>query len=56
MESAKTNRLPVLLVDDEQEILDLTRMTLGCEGIQNVLTLQDSRQLLAAFAGEKRYR
>jgi len=47
MESAKTNRLPVLLVDDEQEILDLTRMTLGCEGIQNVLTLQDSRQLLS---------
>lgn len=46
MESAKTNRLPVLLVDDEPEILDLTRMTLGCEGIQNVLTLQDSRQLL----------
>jgi two-component system, NtrC family, response regulator HydG len=46
MESAKTNYFPILLVDDEPEILNLTRMALGCEGIQNVLTLQDSRQLL----------
>jgi DNA-binding NtrC family response regulator len=52
MDSAKTNPLPILLVDDEPEILDLTRMTLGCEGIQNVLTLQDSRQLLP-FLHEK---
>jgi len=53
MDSAKTNSLPVLLVDDEQEILDLTKMTLGCEGIQNVLTLQDSRQLLPLLQGKK---
>jgi two-component system response regulator HydG len=46
MESAKTNYFPILLVDDEPEILNLTKMALGCEGIQNVLTLQDSRQLL----------
>jgi len=53
MDSAKTNSLPVLLVDDEQEILDLTKMTLGCEGIQNVQTLQDSRQLLPLLQGKK---
>lgn len=46
MESAKTNYFPILLVDDEPEIFNLTKMALGCEGIQNVLTLQDSRQLL----------
>jgi len=46
MESAKIKASPILLVDDEQEILDLTRIALGCEGFQNVLTLQDSRQLL----------
>lgn len=46
MESAKTNYFPILLVDDEPEILNLTRIALGCEGVQNVLTLQDSRQLL----------
>ena len=46
MESAKTNYFPILLVDDEPEILNLTKIALGCEGIQNVLTLQDSRQLL----------
>jgi DNA-binding NtrC family response regulator len=46
MESAKTNYFPILLVDDEPEILNLSKMALACEGIQNVLTLQDSRQLL----------
>jgi two-component system, NtrC family, response regulator HydG len=53
MDSAKTNHPPVLLVDDEREILDLTRMTLGCEGIHNVVTLQDSRQLIP-FLKEKK--
>jgi DNA-binding NtrC family response regulator len=47
------NLLPILLVDDEQEILDLTRMTLGCEGIHNIITLKDSRELLP-FLKEKK--
>lgn len=46
MNSAKNNYNPILLVDDEPEILELTKMTLGCEGMQNVLTIQDSRQLV----------
>lgn len=46
MNSTKINHPPILLVDDEREILDLTRMTLGCEGIHDVITLQDSRQLI----------
>jgi DNA-binding NtrC family response regulator len=53
MESAKTNYSPILLVDDEPEILNLTKMALGCEGIQNVLTLQDSRQLLPLLKEKK---
>lgn len=43
---AYNNFHPVLLVDDEQDILDLTKLALGCEGLQNVMTLNDSRQVL----------
>jgi two-component system, NtrC family, response regulator HydG len=53
MESAKSNYFPILLVDDEPEILNLTKMALGCEGIQNVLTLQDSRRLLPLLNEKK---
>jgi two-component system response regulator HydG len=53
MDSKKTNYYPILLVDDEKEILDLTRMALGCDGIHNVVTLQDSRQVIP-FLKEKK--
>jgi DNA-binding NtrC family response regulator len=53
MESKKSNYYPILLVDDEREILDLTRMALGCDGIHNVATLQDSRQVIP-FLKEKK--
>ncbi len=53
MDSAKNNAPPILLVDDEPEILDLTKMALGCEGFQNVMTLQDSRQLLPLIKENK---
>jgi len=53
MESKKINYYPILLVDDEKEILDLTRMALACDGIHNVETLQDSRQLIP-FLKEKK--
>jgi two-component system, NtrC family, response regulator HydG len=41
-----SNSHPILLVDDEQEILALTRFILSCEGFQNVVTLHDSSQVL----------
>ena len=44
---------PILLVDDEPEILQLTKMTLESEGIYNVLTLDDSRAVLPFLSGEK---
>ena len=44
---------PILLVDDEPEVLMLTRMTLESEGINNVLTLEDSRKLMPLLAREK---
>ena len=53
MDSAKTNHPPILLVDDEQEILDATRMALGCDGIHNVIALQDSRRLLPMLREKK---
>lgn len=53
MQSVKSKAPPILLVDDEQEILDLTRMTLGCEGLHNVLTLQDSRRLMSLLREQK---
>jgi DNA-binding NtrC family response regulator len=43
----------VLLVDDEPEVLELTRMTLASEGIPHVRTVQDSRQVLSVLAREK---
>jgi two-component system, NtrC family, response regulator HydG len=44
--------VPVVLVDDEPDVLELTKMTLGAEGIRNVLTLQDSRNLLPLLEKE----
>lgn len=44
---------PILLVDDEPEILKLTRMTLESEGMHNILAMEDSRQVLPFLAREK---
>ena len=44
--------VPVVLVDDEPDVLQLTKMTLGAEGIRNILTLQDSRTLLPLLEKE----
>jgi len=52
MDSAKMNH-PILLVDDEKDILDITRMALGCDGIHNVIALQDSRRLLSMLKEKK---
>ncbi|KAF0218689.1 MAG: sigma-54-dependent transcriptional response [Geobacteraceae bacterium] len=53
MNHASNSHLPVLLVDDEPEILVLTKMTLGSEGIYNVLTIDDSRKVIPLLEKEK---
>ena len=42
--------LPVLLVDDEPTVLLSSRMILGSAGIKQVLTLEDSRQVMPLLA------
>ena len=44
---------PVLLVDDEQELLHLTKITLQCEGIDNIVTIKDSRKVVPFLQREK---
>jgi DNA-binding NtrC family response regulator len=44
---------PILLVDDEPEILRLAKMTLESEGVHNILTFEDSRQVLPFLAREE---
>lgn len=41
---------PILLVDDETAILNSFRSTLRSEGIDNLITLQDSREIKPFFA------
>ena len=53
MKSQNISAAPILLVDDESEILQLTKMTLESEGIYNILTMDDSRQVLPFLAKEK---
>jgi DNA-binding NtrC family response regulator len=53
MNSLSHYDLPVLLVDDELDVLDLTRVTLAEEGIKNVLMVDDSRLVLPLLAKEK---
>jgi two-component system, NtrC family, response regulator HydG len=53
MPSHKDSAPPILLVDDEPEILQLTKMTLESEGIYNILTMDDSRTVLPFLAREK---
>jgi len=38
--------LPVLLIDDEENVLDITRLTLRSKGITNVITMNDSRKVM----------
>lgn len=44
---------PILLVDDEPQILELTRMTLAGEGMQNIITMLDSRGVMPLLEKEK---
>ena len=53
MDPAKINYPPILLVDDEKEMLEITKMALGCDGIHNVVTLQDSRQVVTLLKEKK---
>ncbi|HLO26437.1 MAG TPA: sigma-54 dependent transcriptional regulator [Geobacteraceae bacterium] len=53
MPSQNISAPPILLVDDEPEILQLTKLTLESEGIYNILTMEDSRMVLPFLAKEK---
>jgi two-component system, NtrC family, response regulator HydG len=53
MPSQNSSHTPILLVDDEPEILRLTKMTLESEGIHNILTFEDGRQVLPLLAREQ---
>ena len=53
MPSQNASHHPILLVDDEPEILRLTKLTLESEGIRNILTMEDSRQVLPLLARGK---
>ncbi len=46
MKPSTTDRLPVLLVDDEEPVLRSSRLLLASAGVDEVLTLADSRELL----------
>ena len=45
-----TTFAPILLVDDEPQILKFAKLTLQGSGIQDVLTLEDSRQVMPLLA------
>jgi DNA-binding NtrC family response regulator len=53
MLAPNTHATTVLLVDDEPEVLELTRLTLGSEGVSPIRTIQDSRQVLPYLTQEK---
>lgn len=46
MKPSTSARLPVLLVDDEEPVLHSSRLLLASAGVDQVLTLADSRELL----------
>lgn len=50
MVTAHPAEVPVLLVDDEPPLLRIASLTLRSAGIQQVLTLDDSRQVLPLLA------
>jgi two-component system nitrogen regulation response regulator GlnG len=45
--------LPVLLVDDEPQLLRSASLLLRCSGIRNVITLDDSRKVLSLVGGHE---
>ncbi len=45
--------LPVLIVDDEQQFLLSASFTLNSEGIDNIESLQDSREVMARLASRR---
>ncbi|MEJ1397561.1 MAG: sigma-54 dependent transcriptional regulator, partial [Candidatus Sedimenticola sp. (ex Thyasira tokunagai)] len=47
------SQLPVVLVDDESTVLLSSRMILGSAGIENVQTIEDSRELIPFLAGQE---
>ena len=50
MEQQSGNSLPVVLVDDESTVLLSSGMILRSAGIEEVLTVEDSRKLLPLLA------
>lgn len=46
MKAKINSQLPILLVDDDPVVLEVSTTALECEGIENVLTLSDSRKLV----------
>lgn len=52
MTQESNTSLPVVLVDDESTVLFSSRMTLGSAGIKDVLTIEDSRNLLPLLANQ----
>jgi two-component system, NtrC family, response regulator HydG len=53
MTAQQSSAPPILIVDDEPEILQLTKMALESEGIYNIITMEDSRNVLPFLAKEK---
>src|SRR6266545_944649 len=54
MLSQTISQYPIVLVDDEPEILALTKIMLESEGLhQHIVTMEDSRQVLPFLAREK---
>jgi len=53
MEQQSGTSLPVVLVDDESTVLLSSRMILGSAGIKEVLSVEDSRELMPLLAGRK---
>ncbi|MGB5536042.1 MAG: response regulator, partial [Thiogranum sp.] len=53
MKQQSGSSLPVVLVDDESTVLLSSRMILGSAGVKDVLTVEDSRQLIPLLANQE---
>jgi len=53
MQQSVNESLPLVLVDDEASVLLSSQMILASEGIKDVLTLDDSRQLMPLLAKQR---
>jgi len=53
MKAKTDNNQTVLLVDDEEHILNTSRLRLKASGISNVITLQDSREVMPLLASQR---